>query len=152
MLRAIASVILGYIVMAVIVFGGLTAAYLAMGTDKAFKPNSFDVSTIWIIVAFIVGMIAALLGGLVSRKIARTGTPPKVLAGIVLVLGLLMAFGAMNATAPTEPRPATMSNIDAMQKAQTPAWIQCANGVIGCVGVLIGAGLVKSRPAVSPAA
>ncbi len=143
--RAIGSVILGYLTMAVIVFGGLTAAYLAMGTDKAFKPGSYEISTVWMVAMFIVGIVAALAGGVVARLIAKSATPPKVLAGIVLLLGIAMAIPTIGAKPPAEPRPATMSNLEAMSKAHTPAWVGFANAVLGCVGVLIGTGLIRPK-------
>ena len=98
--RAILSVIAGYFTMFVIVMVGLTGAYLAMGTDKAFQPGVYDVSTLWIGVWAAVSIIAAVIGGLVAGKIARTMTPVWVLIGIVLVLGLLQAVGIMVAPEP----------------------------------------------------
>ena len=63
MLRTIGSVILGYLVMFVVVFVGLTAAYLAMGTDRAFKPGVYDVTAIWLVVMFAISILAAFVGG-----------------------------------------------------------------------------------------
>jgi len=151
MLRAIGSVIVGYLVMAVIVFGGLTGAYLAMGTEKAFQPGVYDVSMLWTVVMFVVGVVAALLGGWVCRVIAKSQTPPKVLAGIVLLLGIAMTIPTMGAAPPADPRPASLSNLEAMGKARTPVWVGFANAVIGCAGVLVGASVCRGKRSDAPA-
>ncbi|HRJ49357.1 MAG TPA: hypothetical protein PKU91_02415, partial [Phycisphaerales bacterium] len=91
MFRAIAGVIVGYIVMGLIVFVGLTAAYFALGADRAFMPGSLVISGLWVGVMVVVGIVAAIAGGAVCALIARRPMPVKVLAGIVLALGLIMA-------------------------------------------------------------
>lgn len=145
MLRAVASVIVGYIVMAAIVMITLTALYLALGTDRSFEPGAWTPSKLWIALMLIVGIVAALAGGWVCKAIAKSGKPPRVLAGIVLVLGILMAVMAMGKAAPTDPRGPDVSNMDAMNKAVTPAWVNFANALIGFAGVMVGAGFGKER-------
>lgn len=145
MLRAVASVIVGYIVMAAIVMIGLTGLYLAIGTERAFEPGAWTPSKFWIAIMIVVGIIAALVGGLTCKAIARSNKPPRVLAGIVLVLGILMAVMVMGKAAPTDPRGPEVSNIDAMNKAVTPAWVNLANAFIGFLGVMVGAGMGKDH-------
>jgi hypothetical protein len=148
MLRAIGSVVLGYIVMFVLVFGLFTAAYFMLGADGAFQPGSYDVSMVWAVLSVVVGLVAAVAGGFVCARIAGTPTPPKVLAGLVLVLGLVLAVMTLMAPAPAQappPRTADTPNLTAMQHAQPPTWAAFLNPVIGAVGVMIGArGKAKS--------
>lgn len=145
MLRAIGSVVVGYLTMAVIVFGGLTVAYISLGADRAFEPGGYDISKLWLSVMFVVGVVAALAGGFVAKLIAGACTPPKVLAGIVLVLGVALTIPTMGTPPPQEPRTAAVSNLEAMGKARTPAWAGFANALIGCIGVMVGAGMGKQR-------
>lgn len=145
MLRAIGSVVVGYVVLALIVFGALTGACVAMGADRAFEPGGYDISKLWLSVMLAVGVVAALAGGFVAKLIAGTRTPPRVLAGIVLVLGVALAIPTMGAPPPQEPRTTAVSNLEAMAKARTPAWAGFANALISCVGVLVGAGMGKQR-------
>ncbi len=140
MLRALVAVIAGYLSLFLVVFGGLTVAFLSMGTAAAFEPGSYDVSKAWILVSVVVTAAAALVGGLVCGKIAQTRTPVKVLMALVGVLGLLSASVVMYKPAPTEPRPESLSNFEAMQSARTPAWAGALNTLIGVVGVAAGAG------------
>lgn len=143
--KAILSVIAGYVVMAIIVMGSLTGAYFAMGADKAFEAGSWAPSKLWLVIMIIVGIVAALAGGWVCKVICKTPTPPKVLAGIVLVLGLVSAAIQMNKAAPTLERTATVSNMEAMQNAQTPAWAAFLQAIIGASGVMVGAGMGKQH-------
>ncbi len=118
--RKIAGVIVGYIGMFIIVFAGLTIAYLILGKDRAFQPGVYDLTTMWIAIVLIVGMVAAIIGGWVCALIARSFGAAKVLALVVIVLGLLMAIPAFTAEPQTEPRSADVSSMDAMMRAETP--------------------------------
>lgn len=137
MLRAILGVILGYVVMFVVVFVGLMVAYLAIGAEKAFKPRSFEVSFTWICIWLVVGIVAALAGGCVCAAVSRSRTATHVLAGLVLVLGLLSAIPSFSAPA-EEERTAQVGGLEAMGKAHSPVWMALANPLIGAIGVLVG--------------
>jgi hypothetical protein len=114
-----------------------------MGTEAAFQPGSYQVSTPWIIVNVVLSFAAAIAGGFVSKVIARSQTGPRVLAGLVLVLGLAMAaMIAMSPPPPTE-RAASVPNMEAMMKAQTPVWVAVLSPLVGVVGVLLGGRLGK---------
>lgn len=141
MVRNILGVIAGYVVMALFIFLTFSVAYLAMGSTGAFRPNTFDPSMLWIVVSFFLAFVAALIGGYVCALIARTKRAPQILAGIVIVLGILVAVSALRTT-DTRPnvRTGDVPNMEAMQKARTPTWVALLNPVIGAVGVMVGAG------------
>ena len=145
MLRIVLAVIAGYLAMAVLVFATFTGAYLAMGTEGAFRPGSFDVSTLWIVVSVILSFIAALAGGWVCALVGRRRAAAVALAAVVVVLGLAVA--AMEFTHSGErvlaARSGEISNFDAMQMAQQPMWLTLLNPVLGAAGVLLGARLRK---------
>jgi hypothetical protein len=143
MLRIIASAIVGYLVVFLCLFALCTGAYLAMGTEAAFQPGSYQVTTTWIAVSLVLSFAAGIVGGFVSKLIARTQTGPRALAGLVLVLGLAMAaMVAMSPPPPTE-RAASVPNMEAMMKAQTPVWVAVLSPLIGVAGVLLGGRLKK---------
>jgi hypothetical protein len=139
MARLIGGVVLGYVAMVAVVFAGLTGAWFAIGADRAFQPGGFDVSPLWAGISILVAFAAALLGGRVSRAIAQRPLGPRVLAGLVVVLGVAMALAAM-AAAPAEvaARTAGTPMFDAIQAARTPMWIQLLTPFLGAVGVLLG--------------
>jgi hypothetical protein len=145
MVRSILGVILGYLAMFLIVMGGLTVAYLALGADRAFQPGTYEVTTTWLAVWAPVSIVAAIVGGVVCAKVSAHRTPATVvLAGLVLVLGALTAAAQIRAEAPTGDaavRTGDTPNLEAMTSARSPDWIHIANPLIGAVGVLIGASI-----------
>ena len=141
--KAIISVILGYVVMAVTVFITFTVAYLVMGADGAFEPGTYDISTPWVVISIVLSFIAAVAGGFVCAAVAKSPTPPKVLAAVVLILGLLLTIPSLTRDeVQAEARTGEVGNVEAMQGAKQPLWITLLNPFIGAVGVLVGAGLV----------
>lgn len=147
MLRSIGSVIAGYIVMFIGVFVSFTGAYLAMGADRAYTPGTYNASTLWLVVSAVLGLVAAVLGGLTCALIAKPRSrAPKVLAGVVLVLGVLFAIPVFLDNSPDPgPRTADVSNIEAMTKTKQPKASAAANPFIGAVGVLLGASLRRAK-------
>ena len=148
--RIIGAVVVGYVVMALLIFGTFTLAYLAMGTDGAFKPSSYDATPLWLVTSFSLGLLAAAVGGVVCAAIAKGTKAPTILAGAVLVLGLLMAIPVLTTRIANSPkvRSSEVGNMDAMKSAEQPAWVALLNPFVGAVGTLLGAS-IKRRAAVA---
>ncbi|MHC4990378.1 MAG: hypothetical protein ACYTGC_05300 [Planctomycetota bacterium] len=151
MVRAISAVIVGYLVMFILVFGSFTLAYLAMGSERAFKPDSFDVSTLWLGTSMALGFFAAVIGGLCCAVVARKFKTVLALAAVVVVLGLGMAAPAyLTRGEDPGPREGDIANFEAMQQARQPMIALLTNPLIGAIGVLLGGRLVggsKKEPA-----
>jgi hypothetical protein len=146
MLRAILSVVLGYVAMFAAIFLSFSGLYFLLGQERSFEPKRYDPSVLWNVVSFALGAAAAIFGGYLCARIARTATPPKVLAVLVLVIGILSAIPVVTAAStPAEERTGDVGNLDEMMKAKQPVWVAVANPFLGFVGVLIGARL--RRPA-----
>ena len=142
MIRTIASVALGYIAMALLAFALFTAAYLAMGTDNAFLPGSYQVSFLWLAVSVAGTFVATLAGGYVAASVSRGTRAPLALACVVLILGIIFAIPALGQPDPG-PRAGDVGNLAAMMKARQPAWLLLLNPVVGAVGTLVGSRLRK---------
>ena len=98
MLRSILGGIAGYVVMFILIFVMFTALYLGLGADRAFTPGTYQVSVLWIAVSTVLGTIAAIAGGYIAALAGKGMTAVKVLAGIILVMGLItVAMVAMTA-------------------------------------------------------
>lgn len=138
--RAIAAVVIGYFSMFVAVFALLTAAWSVLGSEGAFEPGSYQISAAWIGVGIAVGLLAGVLGGLVCASIGRSSGPPRALAALVLVLGIVFAVPVATAGPEQDPGPRNgeVSMFDAMGKAQPPVWLAFLNPVLGIAGILIG--------------
>jgi hypothetical protein len=147
MFRIIGAVVLGYVAMAVVVFAGLSAAYLVLTADLAFQPGTYDVSMVWIAASVVVGFGAAFLGGSVARTIAGHVIGPRALAVAVVILGIGLALPVILGSAPTPgPRVGSPGIFEAMQSARTPILALLLNPLIGAIGVLIGGRALGRAP------
>jgi|CXWL01.1.fsa_nt_gi hypothetical protein len=138
--RSILSVLAGYAVMFVIIMLGLSAGYLTLGADRAFQPSTYDVTATWLVLWFVVSLVAALGGGAVARLVAKGGPGVRWLAIVVLVLGVICAYLDRNKERVPNLRPAelTVSNSDAAERARQPAWVLWVTPLVGAAGVLLG--------------
>ncbi|MEM9560414.1 MAG: hypothetical protein AAF995_08910 [Planctomycetota bacterium] len=141
MFRSILAGVIGYLAMALAIMVLFTAAFLALGADRAFQPGTFDTAPIWLAVWGIGSIAASLLGGFICAKLAAPSSKAPVgLAVAVVILGLVTAFA--NASRPDPgPRDANLSTLEAGAKATQPAWTVWAQPAIGALGVLAGARL-----------
>jgi len=145
MARSILAVVAGYATLALLIFVTFTLLYLVLGADRSFEPGSYDASTLWVATSFPLGVAASVAAGYVCGTIARGGRAPQVLAGVVLVLGLLFAIPVLRATDAAPARTGDVSNTEAMQWARQPKWVALVNPFIGAAGVLVGAGLRRRK-------
>jgi hypothetical protein len=149
MVRNILGVVLGYVAIFVFVFITFTVLYFILGADGSFEPGTYEVSFIWIILSFILGLAAAVLGGFICVLISKNKKSALVLAGLVLVLGIVMAIPALGDTTNEvqEMRSTDVPNMEAMQKAKQPAVMLLVNPIIGALGVFAGSKLRKEETA-----
>src|SRR5690606_24785453 len=106
-------------------------------------PGVFDVSMTWIAVSIVVAIIAALTGGKVARFVAKTPLGPQVLAGLVIILGIVATISAMTMEPAVATRAGDMPMMEAIAQARTPMWMMIVNPIIGAFGALIGGNALK---------
>jgi hypothetical protein len=146
MLKSIVGVIVGYLVMMFVAFCAYTAAYLGVGAERAFEPDTYALSGIWIGLVIAITFIAGLVGGLTCAAISKSRTTGLVFALIVFVLSFVFEVpNIMNHT--PRARAGDVSNMEAMGKAQPPVWLLFLNPFVGGAAVLMGTRMKKS-PAV----
>ncbi len=145
MLRKILAVITGYFVMAIFVMLSLGGIYMAIGSERAFEPGTYQITTLWLVSMFAVGLLAAIFGGVTCAKVSKHSKHAVIgLMLLVLVLGVSMALDklkASDAEMPLVREPGT-SMMDAMNIAKEPVWVSFTHPIIGCLGVMIGAMIV----------
>ena len=139
MLKSILGVIVGYIVMAIFSFAAFTCAYLGLGVERVFEAESYQISTTWMVVMIVLALIGGIIGGFVCAAISKSKKACMVMAGLVLVLGLIAGMMTKMKDHPDTARTGDVPNLQAMQMAQTPAWLCLLNPVLGAAGVLFGA-------------
>ena len=147
MVRSTIAVIVGYIVMFILQVATFMIIYSVMGPNWSFKPGSYQPSPGWTILQFIVILVTAAIAGLICQLIARGGKSPVFLAGVVLVIGLVLATMS-NSMTPADTRPVAAGNIpviEAMSRARHPVWVVFVNPFIAAVGVVAGGSLKRTR-------
>lgn len=145
MLRSVLAVVVGYILMVILGVVAFMTIYTLMGANWSFKPASYQASTRWTVMQFVVTLVFAGIAGLICAVIARGGKAPLALAAVVLALGFLFAvLGTALRPADThEVRTGDVPNMEAMSKARHPVWVVFLGPVIGAVGVVIGGKLMR---------
>jgi hypothetical protein len=147
MVRNILGVVLGYVAMFVFIFTTFTLLYFILGADGSFESGTYEVSTVWIVISFVLGLAAAILGGFLCVIISKNHKVALVLAGLVLILGIVMAVPALGDSTNEvhEMRTNDVPNLEAMQKAKQPALALLLNPIIGALGVFAGSKLKKEE-------
>ena len=147
MARKIIGVVVGYIVMFAFIFITFTILYLVLGAEGSFELGSYQVSAIWIVLSIILGLIAAIIGGLVCVLIAKDRQVAYWLAGVVLLLGIILAIPQFTASAEemNKVREGNVDDMEAMQNAKQTPLTLILNPIIGAVGVIAGSRLKKKK-------
>ncbi|GIK19352.1 MAG: hypothetical protein AMXMBFR77_13590 [Phycisphaerales bacterium] len=145
MVRAIAGVIVAYLVMAMVTVVAFFGLYAVVGVDGAFREGTYEPSPVWIACSVVIGVAAALLGGALCALIGRSKRAAQVLAALLLVFGLAYAAGSLKGPQEVVVRPADVPAMEAMQNARTPAWMGVLNALIGATGVMVGATMVLKK-------
>lgn len=123
--RNIGAAVLGYVVMFVLV--------LVLSLGLLFVGDSMVVAG-----SIVVGLVAAIMGGVVCAKVATDAQGVWILIGAVVVIGLGLALLAGAATDVVME-----ADLADMESFEDPGWLMWVNPLIGAVGVYIGARLAK---------
>ena len=146
MLKSIVGVIVGYLVMALVALAAYTGAYLGLGVDRVFEPDTYALSGIWIGLVIAITFIAGLVGGLTCAAISKSRTTGLVFALIVFVLGFVFELPNIMDHTPVA-RAGDVSNMEAMGKAQPPVWLCILNPFLAGAAVLMGTRMKKNTAA-----
>jgi uncharacterized membrane protein YfcA len=115
-----------------------------LGLEKILQPNSWWTTDTFNIIVLVGGFIAAIIGGMVCKVIARQSKAKLVLAAIVIVMGIGSAMANMKKPdPPVRTEPATMEGIG--QYGKEPNWFAISKTVAAVIGLIIGSSLVKRR-------
>ena len=147
MLKSIIGIIVGYLVMALVAFAAYTAAYLGLGAERVFEPDSYALSGVWIGLMIAITLIAGLLGGLTCAAISKNRTTGLVFALIVFGLSLVMAVPHIMKGNTPVVRAGDVPNLEAMKLAQPPTWLCMLNPILAGVAVLLGSRMKKNTVA-----
>jgi hypothetical protein len=124
-----------------VMFAGL---WYGLGPDRLFQPELWQSNALFAGAVAAITVITRLFGGWVCAKVARIGrgrgrtSSVLTLAGIVLVLGLVMAFITIQKPEPTAPRAPGATIDQFFDNGREPTWLALFNPIAGACAVLIG--------------
>ena len=139
--RNVGGAVLGWVVMALCVFVLMAVLWTALGVDGSFRPGSWEVTTAWSLGSVVIGLLAAVVGGIVCRKVAGDGRGVLMLIALVVVLGVANALFQPPATGAVRAEDVAM--LEAAGSAEQPGWLAWLNPLLGLVGILLGARLAR---------
>lgn len=144
MIRKLLGAVVGYIVFFFCLYLLFTGLSLILGPDRLFLPGNYDPSMMWIIGAFVLGMIAAALGGYVAALIGKSGAV-KIMAGLVVLIGAIVFVQLLRENRAVETRTVDLPTMEAMFKAREPLWVAAVNPLLVVIAVLVGGTMRKSQ-------
>src|SRR5256885_11206744 len=151
MLKSILAVIVSYVAMFVIFMAIFTGLYFAIGVERVFQPDSYEVSMLWIALTLVIGFVVSMFAGYLCAAISKSWRTCQIFALIVFLLALWHCFSAVRRDSEgPNVRAGDVTYLEAMGHVVTPMWLHFANPVIAGVGVLLGARM-KRRGLISPA-
>ena len=148
MIRKILGAVAGYVLYFFCVFLFFTGFSVALGPDRLFRPGNYDPSMLWIVGAFVIGLIAAAIGGYVAALIGTSGAV-RIMAGLVVLIGVLVFVQLFRDKSAVEARTVDLPTTEAMFKAREPLWVAAVNPILLVTAVFAGGALRNSRRAVS---
>jgi hypothetical protein len=138
MAKTLVGVVVGYIVFMVVMFALMAALYFAVGPEQVFHPGTFQITPLWIALAFLVSLVAGMAGGYVCSLLSRSVRSVVVLSVVAFILGILMCLPAITASKTSRPRRAGVGMMDAMNQAQAPIWMHLVTSTLAAAGVFFG--------------
>ena len=144
MIRKILGAVAGYVVLFFSTFLLFTGLSVVLGPDRLFRPGNYEPSMMWIIGAFVIGLIAAAIGGYVAELIGKSGAV-KIMAGLVVLIGVFVFVQLFRETSAVETRTVDLPIMEAMFKAREPLWFAAVNPLLVVIAVFAGGGLRKSQ-------
>lgn len=138
MIWKIIGVIVGYIAMSITLFALFSGLYFLLGTTGSFQEGNYNVTITWLLSGLVVFFVGGSVAGFVYSFLAKTDSPV-VMAGVILVLGILIAISQMVQDPGVTVRDTDqVALMDAMNIARQPLWALLANPVAGFIGAMVG--------------
>jgi len=137
MLKSILGVLLGCAAMFAFFFAVFSGAYLGVGTERVFQPDSYQASTLWLVIFGSVNFFGGIVAGLVCAAVSRSRRTCQILAFVVFMVGILSCIPALRDSGGPNVRAGDVSNMEAMQLVKMPNWIHLLAPALGAAGVLV---------------
>jgi CDP-diglyceride synthetase len=140
MLKSILAIIVSYLALFILFMAIFTGCYFALGIERVFQPDRYEVSTLWVILTLVIAFLVTMFAGYLCAALSKNWRTCQVFALIVFLLALWQCFSGMkrNPDAPNV-RAGDVTYLEAIALAVSPMWLHVVNPLINGAGVLLGA-------------
>jgi hypothetical protein len=146
MLKNIVAVIVSYIAMFVLFMAIFVGLYFALGVERVFQPDSYEVSTLWIIITLVVAFLVTMFAGYLCAAISKSWRTCQVFALIVFLLALWQCLSGLRRDSEgPNVRAGDVTYLEALGHVVTPFWLHLVNPIVNGAGVLLGARMKRRR-------
>ena len=148
MFKSILAIIVSYVATFILFMGLVTGLFFVLGVERIFQPDSYEISTLWIVLTLALSLLVMMFGGYLCAAISKNWRTCQVFALIVFLLGLIQCLVELrrNQDSPNV-RAGEVGYADALRLAVAPSWLHYVNPIISGAGVLIGARMKRRDPA-----
>ncbi len=140
MLKSIIAIVVSYIAMFVFFMVVVIGCYVALGSERVFKPDSYEISTLWLVLTLIVSFVGSAIAGYLCAVISGSWATCRVFAFIVFLATLGFCFASLRQSQESpNVRASEVSWTDGIRLGVSPMWLHFVSPVISGVAVLVGA-------------
>jgi hypothetical protein len=140
MLRSILAIIVSYIVMMLFFSLAFAALYAGLGVERVFQSDSYEISTLWLVLSIVGSFLVALFAGWLCAAISKSFRVGQVFALIVLAGSAIMCVSSLyRESEGPHVRAGEVGFFDAMERGVSPHWLHFVNPVLTAAGALAGA-------------
>lgn len=148
MLKSILAIIVSYVVMFVLFMAIFVGCYFALGIERVFQPDSYEVSTLWVVLTLVIAFLVTMFAGYLCAAISTNWRACQVFALIVFLLALWQCFSGMKRDSEgPNVRAGDVTYLEAISHAVTPMWLHFVNPIVNGAGILLGARMKRRRTA-----
>ena len=140
MLKSILAIIVSYLALFILFMAISTGCYFALGIERVFQPDSYEVSTLWVILTLVIAFLVTMFAGYLCATLSKNWRTCQVFALIVFLLALWQCLSGMKRDSEgPNVRAGDVTYLEAIGHAVTPMWFHFVNPIVNGAGILLGA-------------
>jgi hypothetical protein len=140
MLKSILAIVVSYIAMMLLFSLAFAALYAGLGVERVFQSDSYEISTLWLVLSIVGSFFMAMFAGWLCVTISKSVRTGQVFALIVLVGSAIMCLSALyRESEGPHVRAGDVGFFDGMERGVSPRWLHFVNPVLSAAGALAGA-------------
>ena len=144
MLKSIIAIIVSYLIVFLLFSAVFIGLYFVLGAERVFQTDSYEISTLWMVLTLVGSLFGWMLGGWLCVGISKSLRTGQVFALIVFVATAIMCLSQLKRESEgPHVRASEVSFDEAFGREVSPRWFHFVNPVVSLLGVVVGARLKR---------